>query len=338
MRQPEFWTDAPDDPSLSTRLLTPVGAMFAMAGRLRRAFARPYRANAPVICVGNLVVGGAGKTPTVLALAERLSVMGVSAHILSRGYGGSISGPHRVDPDRDKASEVGDEPLLMAHRFPVWIGADRAVTAQIAEEAGADALIMDDGFQNPGVMKDLSILVIDAVYGHGNGRVMPAGPLREPLSEGFGRAQAAIFVGSPPPGGRWPWTPRRFPAFAARLAPVLNDGPLAGRRYFAFAGIGRPEKFFDTLRETGAELVGRQGFPDHHPYSEAILARLEARAQELGAQLITTEKDAVRLPERYVGRVAYLPVALGFADPDAIDELLAPIAVRARRRAQQRRY
>ncbi len=337
MRPPEFWSDPPEAPSLSARLLSPLGAVYAAAGRLRRAFARPHRSEAPVICVGNLVAGGAGKTPTALAIAERLAAMGVGAHILSRGYGGSARGPHRVDPERDRAADVGDEPLLMARRFPVWVGADRAATARTAEAAGADALVMDDGFQNPGLIKDLSILVIDAEFGHGNGRVMPAGPLREPLEEGFRRAQAAVMIGMPE-AGRWPWTPRRFPVFRARLSPVWEGRSLSGQRVFAFAGIGRPEKFFVTLREAGAELAGAQPFPDHHAYSDAMLSRLEARAREADATLITTEKDAVRLPERFRARVAVLPVTLGFADPDAIDDLLEPIARRARRQAQRRRY
>lgn len=337
MQPPDFWTDPPEAPSLNARLLTPIGALFSLGGRMRRAFARPYRSEAPVICVGNLVAGGAGKTPTTLAIAERLAAMGVGAHILSRGYGGTVDGPHLVDPDRDRAADVGDEPLLMARRFPVWVGADRAATAKAAEADGADALVMDDGFQNPGLIKDLSILVIDAAYGHGNGRVIPAGPLREPLQEGFARAQAAVMIGAPG-AGRWPWTPRRFPVFRARLTPVWSNGTLAGQRLFAFAGIGRPEKFFTTLREMGCVLAGAQGFPDHHVYSDAILTRLEASAREVDARLITTQKDAERLPERFRDRVLVLPVALGFSDPDAMDALLEPIALRARRQAQRRRY
>ena len=207
MQEPEFWSEPADQPSLYTRLLSPAGALFSMGGRVRRAFASPHRSDAPVVCVGNLVAGGAGKTPTVLAVCERLAAMGVSAQILSRGYGGSIVGPHRVDPERDTVASVGDEPLLMAKRFPVWVGADRAASAAAAEAASADVLVMDDGFQNPGLVKDLSILVIDAQYGHGNGRVIPAGPLREPLQEGFGRAHAAVMIGEPAPGRRWPWTP-----------------------------------------------------------------------------------------------------------------------------------
>ena len=168
--------------------------------------------------------------------------------------------------------------------------------------------------------------------------MIPAGPLREPLEEGFARAHAAVVIGDPPPGGRWPWTPRRFPVYPARLAPVWEGGGLSGKRVFAFAGIGRPKKFFDMLVSMGADLVGRQAFPDHHVYSDAILSRLETQARERRALLLTTEKDAVRFPDRFQGRIDYVPIALGFAEPHAVDALLEPIAVRARRRAQRRRY
>ena len=325
MKPPEFWANPPESPGFLARLLAPIGWIYAAAGRLRRAVVRPYRPGAPVICVGNPTVGGAGKTPTALAICDRLAALGASPHILSRGYGGRKRGPHLVDPSRDRAADVGDEPLLMARRRPVWIGADRRKTARAATKAGADVLVMDDGFQNPSLFKDLSILVVDAAIGYGNERVIPAGPLREPVEESFARADAAILIGRRPTDRAWPWTRPDRPTLHARLTPDTGGRSLRGRKVLAFAGIGRPEKFFDTLRELGAELIDAVSFPDHHTYNSAMLQRLEARAAAAGAILATTEKDAARFPAWFEGRALVVTVELGFADPAAIDALLRPV-------------
>ncbi|MEM9724311.1 MAG: tetraacyldisaccharide 4'-kinase, partial [Pseudomonadota bacterium] len=334
---PSFWRADPEAPGLAARLLTPLGWFYAGAGRLRRGLARPQRAGAPVICVGNLTAGGAGKTPAVLAICERLAALGAAPHILSRGYGGRLRGPHRVDPAQDTAADVGDEPLLCGRRWPVWIGADRRRSADAAVAAGADVLVMDDGFQNPHLHQDLRILVIDAEVGHGNGRVIPAGPLREPIDRGLDRADAAILVGTPPSGRVWPRTPPRGPGLRARITPDASGAALRGRRVCAFAGIGRPEKFFATLGEVGAELVAAEAFPDHYAYNAAMLQRLEARAEALNALLVTTEKDAARFPAWFAGRATVLGVTMGFEDPDAVDGLLARLVgdrgMRRRRRA-----
>lgn len=333
MEAPEFWEIPPEHGvGWAPRLLAPAASVFTLLGRLRRAARAPVAVGAPVVCVGNLVAGGSGKTPTTLALCDRLAALGVEAHILSRGYGGRLKGPHRVDPRRDTARDVGDEPLLMSFRRPVWIGGDRVKSAAAAVAAGAEILVMDDGFQNPSLQKDLSILVIDAVYGHGNERVIPAGPLREPLETGFARAQAAIVVGDRPPDRAWPWTPPHLPTLRAKLTAETGGLGLRARRVVAFAGIGRPEKFFQTLRGLGADLVEAVPFPDHHRYSSAILARLEARATAADALLVTTEKDAVRFPSWFAGRATPVPVSLGFADPAAADALLAPLIARLKPR------
>lgn len=323
MRAPEFWSNRPDRPGWRARLLSPLGALYAAATRARRRRATPYRVRVPVVCVGNLVVGGAGKTPTVQALCARLTALGLTPHVLSRGYGGKVSGVKRVDLARDRFEDVGDEPLLLAQHATVWVGRDRVASARAAVAAGAKLLLMDDGYQNPSLEKDLSILVIDAGYGHGNGRVMPAGPLRESLSTGFDHADAVIMIGEPPDHEPWPYTPPGLPVLHARLSPQTTGLSLNGRRVVAFAGIGRPEKFFSTLREMGAKLIETHPFPDHHAYSNQILRRLETLSEEQDAVLLTTEKDAVRLPSWFRGRYTVAPVTLGFEEPEAIDALLS---------------
>ncbi|MBX2855888.1 MAG: tetraacyldisaccharide 4'-kinase, partial [Rhodobacteraceae bacterium] len=224
---------------------------------------------------------------------------------------------------RDTGGQGGDEPLLWAQLPVGWVGADRSATAKAAVAAGAQALVMDDGFQHHSLHKDLSFIVIDAGVGHGNGRVIPAGPLREPLRTGFARADCAILIGEPASDRPPPWLPRDFSCVPARLAPTSETHGLAGRRVVAFAGIGRPRKFFDTLREVGAELVETISFPDHHPYSGPMLMRLERTADVRDALLVTTEKDAMRLPAWFRKRIEVAPVRLGFSDPTLIDELLA---------------
>ncbi|MEL6281599.1 MAG: tetraacyldisaccharide 4'-kinase [Pseudomonadota bacterium] len=317
MKPPRFWSNSPRRPGLAAIALTPLSWIYAMMGRIRRARATPLRPRAPVICVGNIVAGGAGKTPTALAIAERAKARGRTPHFLSRGYGGKIKGPHPVDPGKDASEEVGDEPLLLAAHHPTWVGKDRKATAAAAVQAGADLLIMDDGFQNPDIEQDLAFVVIDAAFGHGNGRVIPAGPLREPIMSAFGRADAAILIGD----GN-PFVPRGVPVLRARLTPRFTGMSFAGLRVVAFAGIGRPEKFFDTLLAMGAQVVDAVPFPDHHKFSSAILTRLEQRAYANDATLVTTEKDAVRLPAWFRGRAVTVPVTLGFEDPEELDLML----------------
>ncbi len=316
MRAPEFWTRD----GILARGLQPLAWLYGAAGRLRRVAARPWRAAVPVICVGNLVAGGAGKTPTALALGRALAQRGIALHFLSRGHGGRLPGPLRVDPDRHRAGDVGDEPLLLAAAAPAWIARDRAAGARAAIAGGAQAIIMDDGFQNPSLVKDLTFLVIDEAYGLGNGRVHPAGPLREPAGVGLARADVVVLLQS----GE---TPRPLPALArppltARLIPSPDALALRGRRVLAFAGIGRPQRFFHTVRELGVELVGQQAFPDHYPYREDEIWKLVELARDLDAQAVTTAKDAVRLPPGARAMVTVIDVALAFDQPDDLDHLL----------------
>lgn len=325
MRPPEFWkADARGrDSALALRAaLTPLAWAYAWAGARRYATVRPHHASIPVVCVGNLTVGGAGKTPLARAVRKRL---GPHAHTLSRGYGGRIAGPLRVTPDMD-AREVGDEPLLHARDGPAWIARDRVAGARAAANAGAHVIVMDDGYQNPTLAKDLSVLAFDTGYGVGNGQVFPAGPLREPVARGLARADAIVLIGDiqgEPPD----WLPPSYtrPILHARLTPTaeLPDAPL-----LAFAGLARPEKFFDTLRDAGGQLEDAIPFPDHHQFEADDLELLWKMATERGARLITTEKDAARLPEDWRARVAVLPVEAQFADEAALEALLAPVRQR----------
>lgn len=329
MRAPGFWGDPPDKPGIAARLLAPLAAIWAWQTR-RRLRTPGARVGVPVICVGNLTAGGAGKTPTVIAIVQRLAARGVAAHVVSRGHGGSLPGPVRVDPARHRPGEVGDEPLLLAAFAPTWIGRDRAAAARAATEAGAAVIVMDDGLQNPSLAKDLSLVVADAGYGFGNGRVMPAGPLREPVAAGLARADLVLAIGTAEERARfraaWPAT-AALPALDGELAPLATGMDWAGLRALAFAGIGRPEKFFATLRGLGVELAGCRSFADHATFDRRILARLEAEALVLGAQLVTTEKDAVRLPARFRPKVLVLPVRLDLADWSPLDAALDRLAL-----------
>jgi tetraacyldisaccharide 4'-kinase len=320
---PAFWARRP---GLLSELLLPVGASWEAAGRLRQAFARPYSPPVPVVCVGNLVAGGSGKTPVALALAAHLVSRGAAVHIVTRGYGGRIGGPVRVDPARDDAAAVGDEALLLANRAPCWVARDRADGVRAAVAAGAQMVVLDDGFQNPGIAKTLSFLVVDAAYGFGNGRVIPAGPLRESPARGLARADAVVLLGADTPPGCFEslGIGRALPVLHAVLRPVAGER-LAGARLLAFAGIGRPEKFFATLRALGAELAGTRSFPDHHPYRAGEIDRLVRAAERAQAHLVTTAKDIVRVPGAKRPAIEVLEVEIRWADPKALAELLGAV-------------
>ena len=314
MRAPAFWRHDGVLPAL----LSPVAALWAI-GAARRAARPGWRAPVPVICCGNATVGGAGKTTLALDLGARLQRRGVAVGFLSRGYGGRVRGVLRVDPARHAAALVGDEPLLLAACAPTYVAADRAVGARAAIAEGARALVMDDGLQNPTLQKDLSLLVIDGAAGFGNGRVLPAGPLREPLAAAAARCRAAVLIGDDRRGAL-ARLPPGLPVLRADLAP---DGPmLAGRRVVAFAGIGRPEKFFAMLAAHGADLAARLPFPDHHPFTASELRAVFETAARLGATPITTPKDAARLPPEQRARVAVCGVRLVWQDAAALEHLL----------------
>ncbi|MDB5451467.1 MAG: lpxK, partial [Caulobacteraceae bacterium] len=307
-------------------LLTPLGWIWAAVTARRIARTAPVAVGVPVICVGNLTVGGTGKTPVAREIARRLTERGLSVHILSRGYGGALAGPLRVDPVIHQAGDVGDEPLMLAQDFPVWIARDRLAGARAAAAAGAQVVVMDDGHQNPATAKALSLVVCDGEtredeWPFGDGRVFPAGPMREPLAVGLARAQASIVL---LPADLAQADPELMEALAARPALTAHlqastppSGPQVG-----FAGVGKPWKVERALQAAGCELADFAPFPDHAAYNEATLRRLADRAAQFGAGLVTTEKDWVRLPAAWRARVTAWPVRAVFDNPAALDALL----------------
>lgn len=325
MRAPEFWRED----GWRARALAPAAAVWGLLARARRARARPAPAPLPAICVGNLVAGGAGKTPVAMAVAARLRARGRTPHLLGRGYGGRERGPLAVDPKRHDARRVGDEALLLACTVPAWVARDRTAGARAARAAGADVVVLDDGHQDPALAATLSLVVVDGGYGFGNGRLLPAGPLREPVAWGLARADAAVLVGEDRVGVR-ARLPRGLPVVAARLAPGRGAEAVAGRPVVAFAGIGRPEKFFATLDSLSCVLAGAHAFADHYRYRAHEVLALADKAAALGAVLVTTAKDAVRLPESLRALPAVLEVELEWGDGGAmIDTLLERAARRA---------
>lgn len=329
MRAPAFWFTPPDRPALAARLLSPLGALYAAltASRLRQP---GHTATVPVICIGNINVGGTGKTPTAIALIDRLTARGQQVHVVSRGYGGSSTGPLRVDPMRHAAAEVGDEPLLLAAFAPTWVARDRAAGVRAAEAAGASVILLDDGFQNPSVKPALSIVVVDAAKGFGNARCLPAGPLREPVATGLARADLVLTIGTPDHQTRfatqWGHT-LRLPHLTGTLLPLKMGMDWHGQRVLAFAGIADPVRFFTSLKAAGATILRAEALADHQPLSDTLLHRLEVEATSLGAQLVTTEKDAARLPAGFRPKVLTFVVRLQITDWAALDAALTRLAL-----------
>lgn len=331
MPAPRFWFTDPAHPDWRARALAPLAALYAAGTARRLARGTPLLLDVPVICVGNINAGGTGKTPTVAALVQRLSARGVAAHIVTRGHGGTLTGPVRVDIARHTAAQTGDEALLHAAFAPTWVARDRAAGAQAARAAGAQAILLDDGHQNPSLAKSLSLVVVDAARGFGNGRVIPAGPLREPVGRGLARADLLLSIGSTAAQAafrsRWQAQIGTVPHVTAQLRPLPMGLPWTGRRLLAFAGIGDPEKFFATLRAEGAELVRAVPLEDHQPIPPALFTRLATDANTLRAQLVTTEKDAVRLRPAERAQVLTLPVRLVPDDWTPIDTALARLGL-----------
>ena len=328
MREPGFWHGPA---SLNAHLLKPLAALYG-AVAARRLQRRGLNAGIPVLCVGNYHVGGAGKTPTVLALAKLLRDLGETPVVLSRGYGGKLGGPVRVDPVRHAASDVGDEPLMMAGAVPVVVSRKRADGVPLARAQGATVILMDDGFQSPAIVKDASLIVIDSARGIGNGQVFPAGPLRAPLRPQLARTDALIVVGN---GSAAETVSAEIaaqgkPVLSAHLKPDdAQVAQLRGKRVLAFAGIGDPTRFFNTLRASGIDVAGQRAFADHHPYSQAEIESLIAEAKRDGLTLVTTEKDLARLRD-WSQQIVPFPVTLAFDDPALLRKFVADRLFKAR--------
>jgi tetraacyldisaccharide 4'-kinase len=327
LEAPAFWYR---QRGMLAAALAPLGKLYGRIADAKFARIAPYRSLLPVICIGNFTLGGSGKTPTAIAVASLLASLGARPAFLTRGYGGKSKGPVFVGKN-DGAADVGDEPLLLADVAPTMIAADRAAGAKAIEATEATAIIMDDGFQNPGLAKDLSLIVVDAGLGIGNGLVMPAGPLRAPLEAQIARADALIVVGA---GGNaapleQAFAARSMPVLKARIVPRQDKRWLVVLPVIAFAGIAAPEKFYATLGANGARVVAKHSFGDHHRFTRREAAALLKEAEERKAMLVTTEKDFVRITDEEgtpLGELKFrcrpFPIAIEFEDEAAAKALL----------------
>lgn len=311
MRAPDFWFRPA---GVLSALLAPLGWLYATATARRVSRDPDYVSPVPVICIGNINAGGTGKTPTAIAVAQNLISRGIQPHFVSRGYGGSLDGPVQVNERIHTADKTGDEPLLLAAFAPTWVSKDRAAGVRAAVTEGAEVIIMDDGFQNPSVAKDLSIVVVDGKLGFGNGKVIPAGPLREPVGEGLKRADLAMVIGGD--------VDVPIAKLHGTLTPLQTGMVWQDMPVLAFAGIGHPDKFFASLKTAGVKLIHAEALADHQPLTPALMTRLEAEAKLRRAQMVTTEKDAVRLPASFRAKVLTFPVRLTCNDWSVLDHAL----------------
>ena len=315
IKTPHFWTEL----SWQSVILFPVSYIWRFGHYAQQKVLNTKETEIPVICVGNLTVGGSGKTPVVITLCRFLSGIGKSTSILTRGFGGKEKGPIFVSTNLHQSLDVGDEPLMMAHSLDVCVSRNRPLGANhILDKKKYDCIVMDDGLQNPTLKKDLNIAVFDGKFGIGNGFLLPAGPMRQKLEVGIQNIDLVIFNGKDETGlGQK--IPPHIPIFTGELQPdeeIVEK--MKNRRVYGFAGIGNPSRFFKTLNDIGADLVGEAHFADHHPYTDADLTQLYEEAIQSGAELVTTQKDWMRLPTDWRDRVLTVPVRIHFSADDTI--------------------
>lgn len=334
---PPFWWEPV---GIQARLLQPIAWAYGAIANRRLERAAPPKIDLPVLCVGNFTVGGSGKTPATIALASEAKKMGLIPGILTRGHGGSLSKPKLVDADRDSPRVTGDEPLVLAQHAPVAVGTDRAKGAAILKQTGCDFVIMDDGFQSRRLHFDYALMVVDALRGIGNGQVIPAGPLRAPLIGQLRGADAILVTGK----GEGADDVVRMAAKAGKpiyfaQTETRNPKEISERRFLAFAGLGNPAKFFDTIVDNGGWLAGTREFPDHHPYTDIELKELMAEAEAMSANLVTTAKDAARLrhgstaANRMLERLTILEIDLVFEAETSATSIIEEVTERFHRRS-----
>jgi tetraacyldisaccharide 4'-kinase len=316
MKAPQFWYE-PN--TWKAKFLYPLGYFYNLLTLLRGKLAKPQSYSCLTICIGNLNVGGTGKTPTTIALAQHFLKKGLQVHVVSRGYKGKFQGTFLVDPQKHKSDEVGDEPLLMSEFTSVWVSNKRKNGIAAAENAGAQIVLLDDGFQDPSFHKDFSLIVVDGEKGFGNKKCMPAGPLRENIVQGFKRADALVIVGQRI--YKFDTFPTHLKIIHSTLKPTETGMNWKEGKYLAFAGIADPSKFFKTLRSLGANLIDCVALSDHQNLDGQVLKRLERKANSAHAQLVTTEKDAVRLSNTFRKKVLSLPVRIEFDDKNELENL-----------------
>lgn len=316
MKAPQFWYE-PN--TWKAKFLYPLGYFYNLLTLLRGKLAKPQSYSCLTICIGNLNVGGTGKTPTTIALAQHFLKKGLQVHVVSRGYKGKFQGTFLVDPQKHKSDEVGDEPLLMSEFTSVWVSNKRKNGIAAAENAGAQIVLLDDGFQDPSFHKDFSLIVVDGEKGFGNKKCMPAGPLRENIVQGFKRADALVIVGQRI--YKFDTFPTHLKIIHSTLKPIETGMNWKEGKYLAFAGIADPSKFFKTLRSLGANLIDCVALSDHQKLDGQVLKRLERKANSAHAQLVTTEKDAVRLSKTFRKKVLSLPVRIEFDDKNELENL-----------------
>ena len=329
IRTPKFWYSRP---GFLAWTLFPLGWLYAKATAWRINKSKIISPEScPVICIGNIHAGGTGKTPTTIAFVEHLQSLKHVVVVVSRGYGGTIRDPVEVEPATHNANLVGDEPLLLAAFCKVVVANDRAEGISLALKSKPDVILLDDGFQDPSIHKDFSMIVVDANHGFGNGFCIPAGPLREPFINGMNRADMCLSIGSEIAQKKFLQklkAPLNVEHVTAEIKPLLSGMDWKGLRVFAFAGMADPEKFFITLQTLGVNILGTEVLSDHQPLSPRLMKRLSAKAKSLDAQLVCTEKDSVRLPESYRRDVLALPVRLKIQDWTKIDQKLVNIGLK----------